>query len=126
MANSEAKIWPVGLKLPNACGAFDMHGSLSEVVSSIKSGDKMIKIPAPLREQLTREQLAQMQKALREKMLRDKRNTDLEVNSADHRFVRGGSFNNPPHLVRSATSGQHKAGVSNSNVGFRLARTISR
>ncbi|HET6881413.1 MAG TPA: SUMF1/EgtB/PvdO family nonheme iron enzyme [Pirellulales bacterium] len=35
MANSESRLWPVGMKMPNSLGMFDMHGSAWEWCQSV-------------------------------------------------------------------------------------------
>ncbi|MDA1166238.1 MAG: SUMF1/EgtB/PvdO family nonheme iron enzyme, partial [Planctomycetota bacterium] len=70
VGNAENQSWPVGVKLPNALGVFDMHGNVWEWGHSLFSP-----------------QAGQ---------------TDVEVQTADSRLLRGGSFNNHSSYVRSA------------------------
>lgn len=94
--NSEKKVHPVGLKLPNQWGLFDMLGNASE--RGAEPGGWSPKFPAA--------------------------DPFLDRHPSQTRSEMGGSYLAPPAIVRTAdilSSGNR----GTANVGFRLVRTIA-
>ena len=89
---------PVGLFSPNAFGLYDMIGNVSEWMKESwhdSYGD------------------AQGD------------SVPLSIGSEPHRVVRGGSWNDSPDLLRSATRIRNLQEFRSNDLGFRLARTLS-
>ena len=103
-ANSEDHPWSCGSLLPNDLGLFDMLGNeLEWVQDSVRSSmpeDRGI--------------------------FRDIINTSEAVVSANSRFLRGGTFNSPPALVRSSVRNWYSPSSRDYNFGgFRPCRTCN-
>ena len=94
--NAGGKTHPVGEKLPNAFGLYDMHGNVYEWTQDCWLGDYKY---AP---------------------------TDGSVwtiGDCSRRVVRGGSWSGYPQILRSAFRDSYASALRNSNFGFRVART---
>ncbi len=100
--NSDKKTHPVGEKSRNAFGLHDMHGNVQEWVEDFWHG------------------------SYDENGRPDDGSAWLEGGDRSLRVVRGGSWNYDPEFLRSAVRGRRPAGLRDSIVGFRVARTLSR
>lgn len=95
--NSEDRVHPVGKKLPNKFGLYDMLGNVSELVWDYFSSDAYSTLPAT-------------------------NPTGPEVGS--RRMIRGGAFNNGAFDVRANSRRQQAAQFTKDFVtGFRVVRT---
>ena len=98
--NSQEKTWPVGSLKPNDVGLFDVQGNVwTWCQESFK-------------------RYPQESEAIEDQ------EGGLEVVSTTGRVLRGGSFLNPPSVVRSANRGNNLTTFRSSAFGFRLARTL--
>jgi formylglycine-generating enzyme required for sulfatase activity len=91
---------PAGLRKPNDFGLFDMHGNAAEWCQDRYQ-------PYPTAEA-----------AMPEASIFG----DLTVSNDSYRVLRGGSYADPPALVRSARRGRDWPGTTSGNVGFRVVR----
>ena len=94
--NSLGMINPVGEKLPNAFGLYDMHGNIAELTQDCWNENYS---GAP---------------------------TDgsaWTTGDCSHRVVRGGSWSNIPQNLRSASRSRRLTDGFSGNFGFRVART---
>jgi len=100
--NSKERSWPVGSLKPNDFGLFDMHGNVwcwcQENYQSYPGNGA--------------------------EAAEDKED-ELAIAGASSRVLRGGSFGNPPSLVRSADRYNFVPAFRGNNGGFRPARTIA-
>jgi len=94
--NSSNKSHPVGEKLPNAFGLYDMSGNLLEWCSDWYGSYSNSSAIDP-----------------------------LGPSSGSNRVVRGGGYNFPSKYCRSAFRGSYYPTYNNNTLGFRLALTIS-
>src|SRR5271157_1332271 len=101
LATSPDRAFPCGSLLPNNLGLFDMLGNIYEWCQDLalpyRSGGTSIII--------------------------DTINDIEDVHEHDHRLLRGGSFDDQPVVVRSASRGWDAPSLRSSNDGFRPART---
>jgi formylglycine-generating enzyme required for sulfatase activity len=97
--NSRNRAWPCGSLKPNDLGLFDMLGNVYEWCQ-----DESRKYP-------------------QEKPLSEDVNRSSYVNENDPRLLRGGSFTNPPAIVRSAIRNWYAPSNRDTFVGFRPSRT---
>lgn len=91
-SNSDTKTHPVGLKVPNAWGVYDMHGNVWEWCSDWYKDD------------LTRQVM----------------DPKVTVVSPEGRVSRGGGFLQPQGFCRSAHRGTSQPGIRNFAKGFRV------
>ena len=103
-ANAKERTWPVGSLKPNDLGMFDVHGNVYTWCQDVFG-------LYPRRED-------------GHAVVDDDQGGKLSVSLAG-RVLRGGSFNIPTSLVRSAARDGNIPTERNYYVGFRLARTIS-
>ena len=101
MKNSQQKTWPVGSLKPNDFGLFDVQGNVYTWCQESYRG-------YPQGEEITED-----------------KEDGLVIGSAVSRVLRGGSFNIPASLVRSANRDWCLPGVRNGPLGFRPARTYN-
>jgi formylglycine-generating enzyme required for sulfatase activity len=94
----------VGKKKPNDLGLFDMHGTVDTWCQESYQGD----YPASKNGEGIEDEEG-----------------ELSINSIVPRVLRGGSFNNPASVVRSASRVRTVPTIRGSDVGFRLARTFT-
>jgi formylglycine-generating enzyme required for sulfatase activity len=97
LSNADSHSWPVGSKLPNAMGMFDMHGNAWEWCHS--------QAFPPEGEAAENYQ-------------------DVIVSGEDFRVMRGGGFLDIPEYVRWTYRSDDLPGNPEGDVGFRIARTI--
>ena len=97
--NADKKTHPVGEKLPNQFGLYDMHGNLPEWVQDCWH-DHYKKAPNNGSAWLT------------------------GCSNASARVVRGGSWYSNPDGLRSAWRDRHDQAHPINNIGFRVARTL--
>jgi formylglycine-generating enzyme required for sulfatase activity len=95
--NSEDKTHPVGLKLPNGLGIYDMSGNVWEWVSDWYDEDAYSK---------------------------HKRNNPINNNSGRYRVVRGGGWYYDSECVRCSNRNYYAPDIRYFNIGFRLLRTV--
>jgi formylglycine-generating enzyme required for sulfatase activity len=95
--NSTGKTQPVGQKLPNAFGLFDMHGNVWEWTQDCWH-DSYVGAPTDGSAWTT-------------------------VCGGSYRVLRGGSWNDSPANLRSADRSRDGPGLRNGSIGFRIART---
>jgi formylglycine-generating enzyme required for sulfatase activity len=95
--NSGEKTHPVGEKWPNSWGLYDMHGNVWEWVQDWFDEKYYGKSPGE---------------------------NPQGPEKGSVRVVRGGSWSNPARHARSALRHRYDPGNRNSNLGFRLARTL--
>jgi len=97
-ANSGDTTHPVGEKLPNGWGLYDMHGNVFEWCQDWYGAYESLRVVSD----------------------------PTGSASGEGRVLRGGAFNYPPRLVRAAVrSDVYLPGFRIRNVGFRLARTYN-
>jgi len=97
-SNSEGQPWPVGTKLPNAWGLYDMHGNVWEWCWD----------------------------SFDENYYRQSPGVDpLGASQAGYRVFRGGSWHDDPRRCRSAQRGEYAPEPRINNIGFRVARDQS-
>jgi formylglycine-generating enzyme required for sulfatase activity len=101
--NARERTWPVGSKKPNDLGLFDMHGNVWT---------------------WCQERYKNYSQGQGEKAIEDKEDT-LSINTQESRVLRGGSFNDRPVDVRSATRHRDVPALRNDTVGLRPARTFT-
>ena len=94
-ANSREHVWPGGSLIPNESGLFDMLGNVFEWVQ-----DRYGRLNTT-----------------------DDINMQESIDAINPRILRGGTFKNPPALVRSAGRGWDAPSNRGILYGFRLART---
>jgi serine/threonine protein kinase/formylglycine-generating enzyme required for sulfatase activity len=103
LANSGGVSWPVGSLKPNDLGFFDMHGNIW-----CWCQDRLL----DYRREKDRKPIEDVEDI-------------LDVNYEENRTLRGGSYRLSALYLRSAHRDYYTPAVSNSNNGFRVARTIS-
>ena len=99
--NSQDRAWPCGQLLPNELGLFDMLGNMHEWCQ-----EQYYRCPEGEGNTTT-----------------DDMNILLSINEKNPRLLRGGTFVNPPAVVRSAFRGRYAPSNRSISLGFRLART---
>jgi formylglycine-generating enzyme required for sulfatase activity len=87
---------PVGSFKPNPFGLYDILGNVAEWVEDCYVGDYNVQIP-----------------------------NAVTTGDCSTRGVRGGSWGNNPRFLRAANRFVHSPDNRISNIGFRLARTIT-
>jgi formylglycine-generating enzyme required for sulfatase activity len=95
---------PVGSFAPNAFGLYDMHGNVLEWVEDCVHGNYWDGSYSGAPEDGS---------------------AWTAGGDCDRRIVRGGSWDGIPQQLRSAFRGRSTAGLRNSSVGFRVARTLT-
>jgi eukaryotic-like serine/threonine-protein kinase len=100
--NSGDKTWPVGTKMPNDMGFFDMLGGVWSW-----SQDEYMPYPAAKPGEVI-----------------DDQEGDLTVSPTISRVLRGGSFNYEAKYLRSAYRYNYTPNNRNQHYGFRVARTL--
>ncbi len=93
--NSGDRLHPVGQKLPNAWGLHDVHGNVWEWVSDMYGSYTRVAQVDP---------------------------TGPPVNPVARRLVRGGAYDEPPRMLRSACRGGTGPVFRRRDVGFRCVR----
>jgi formylglycine-generating enzyme required for sulfatase activity len=101
--NSQDRAWPVGVKKPNDLGFFDMHGNVWNWCQDSYQGDYAVSKEG--------------------KVMEDEEGS-LPIVPTIGRAWRGGSYNNLPIILRSATRGKKVPTERINDVGFRPARTL--
>lgn len=99
--NAAGRTWPVGSKKPNDLGMFDMQGNVWNWCQSILKDYPSTPQGKPSED-----------------------GEDFPILSTTMLVLRGGSFVNPPEIIRSATRGKGLATLRVVYVGFRPARTF--
>ncbi len=99
--NSQDRAWPCGQLLPNELGMFDMLGNVYE---------------------WCQDQYSNYTESVNNTRS-DKHNTVLTLREKDARLLRGGSFKDPPAIVRSAYRDRLQPSYRYSIYGFRPSRT---
>ena len=94
--NSDKKTHKVGLKKPNELGIYDMSGNVSEWCTDRWDKDFYSKSPS---------------------------NNPYNMASSEYKSVRGGSWDDLEDGFNVSTRGRWSVFTSNSNIGFRIART---
>jgi formylglycine-generating enzyme required for sulfatase activity len=102
LKNSGERTWPVGSRMPNDLGLFDMHGNVYSWCQETYLGD----YPTTKSEEI----------------IEDKEDI-CTINVQKSRVLRGGSFSDRASLVRSAHRGRDVPTDRALDVGFRPART---
>ena len=97
--NSDNKSHPVRTRKPNAFGLFDMHGNVYEWVQDCYADNYSAGQPS--------------------------NGSAYTSGSCSNRVDRGGSWDGSPRLLRSAIRGGIEPSFRGSNLGFRVARTLS-
>ena len=92
--NSDNTTHPVGSKVPNKMGLYDMHGNVYEWCQDVFMMDYSDKLYQNLN----------------------------QIDSTEDKGVRGCSWDDPPALCRSASRINLKPGMKNKTIGFRLVR----
>ena len=95
-ANSGDKMHPVGQKIPNELGIYDMSGNVWEWCWDWYASDYYAESPGP---------------------------NPSGPSAGESRVLRGGSWNNNANNLRVANRNRNRPTNSNNNRGFRLART---
>ena len=101
LANSKDHAWSCGSLLPNDLGLFDMLGNMYEWCQDSSNA------PQPEKEGIYNDAI----------------NISESIIEENPRLLRGGSFNYPPALVRSASRVWNAPSFRSIFYGFRLART---
>jgi formylglycine-generating enzyme required for sulfatase activity len=98
--NAEEHMWPVGTKMPNAWGFFDVYGNSLEWCQNAPLPIDSIKAGTPVRDD------------------------EFRAAATESRILRGGAHRYTPRDTRSAKTFSMTPDAKVSFIGFRLARTI--
>jgi formylglycine-generating enzyme required for sulfatase activity len=102
--NSGERAWPVGSKMPNDLGLFDMHGNVYTWCQASYDPYPTVKEGEIIEEE-------------------EDNYSITTQNSQDYRVLRGGSFFNSASFARSAFRNVYRPATRDANYGVRPART---